>query len=105
MNVTISAGSKLELFLLGVFFSLLSVVVRSLKTVLQDKMMNKYGDEVEEQKKLTPLGSWYFQGPILLCFGIAGSLLIEGLAPWNNFFIILQSPHMARLILCNCTFA
>merc|ERR1719420_2878102 len=46
--------------------------------------MNLYGGE-DTEEKLSPLGTWYYQGPLLFCMGIPMSLLCEGLAPFAEF--------------------
>lgn len=88
-HVSIAEGQSIDLFIWGLVLSILALMIRGAKTVLLDKLMNSYG---EEEKKLTPLGTWYFQGPLLACFGISGTLLKEGLQPWQALPTLLGSP-------------
>lgn len=82
LKVSMADGSNVQLFLRGILLCVLALICRGAKTVLLDKLMNKYGsEEEEEEKKLTPLQLWYFQGPLLVSLGIAGTLLREGIAP------------------------
>eukprot|EP00746_Dinoflagellata_sp_MGD_P013705 gnl/MRDRNA2_/MRDRNA2_129739_c0_seq1.p1 gnl/MRDRNA2_/MRDRNA2_129739_c0~~gnl/MRDRNA2_/MRDRNA2_129739_c0_seq1.p1 ORF type:complete len:175 (-),score=33.83 gnl/MRDRNA2_/MRDRNA2_129739_c0_seq1:8-532(-) len=76
--------------------SIIALIIRGAKTVLLDKLMNSYG---EEEKKLTPLGTWYFQGPLLACFGISGTLLKEGLQPWQALPTLLRGPLLYTVFI------
>merc|ERR1719420_791619 len=69
-SLTTAEGQSAHLFLYGVVLSIFAMGTRGAKTVLQDKLMNKYGDEEEGQIKLTPLQSWFFQGPVLIILGL-----------------------------------
>merc|ERR1719310_867960 len=81
-SVTSKEGHSTSLFLYGVMLSFIAMGTRGAKTVLQDKLMNNYGAEVEERPKLGPLQSWFLQGPVLICLGLVGTLVKEGAAPW-----------------------
>merc|ERR1719160_1480111 len=81
-SVTSKEGNSTNLFLYGVVLSVVAMGTRGAKTVLQDKLMNNYGAEIDERPKLSPLQSWFLQGPVLICFGLVGTLTKEGAAPW-----------------------
>jgi len=104
-KVAAAEGQPAYLFVYGVWLSIFAMGTRGAKTVLQDKLMNNYGNE-EDQKKLTPLQSWSLQGPLLIAFGIAGTLLKEGLAPWKAFPAAVASPTllpmMANIAIAAC---
>jgi len=96
-SVASAEGQPAYLFLWGVWLSVFAMGTRGAKTVLQDKLMNNYGNE-EDQVKLTPLQSWSLQGPLLIAFGIAGTVVKEGLAPWNAFPAAVASPVVYPMI-------
>lgn len=91
-NVTIAEGQSVYLFLYGVSLAVFAMGTRGAKTVLQDKLMNNYGSEEADQKKLTPLQSWLLQGPVLIALGLAGTIFKEGLAPFQAFPAAVASP-------------
>merc|ERR1719335_495283 len=69
--------------------------------------MNNYGNE-EDHKKLTPLQSWFFQGPVLIVLGLAGTVVKEGLAPWealpaalSSFTVVLMMANIACAVMLN----
>jgi drug/metabolite transporter (DMT)-like permease len=98
-DLAVTEGTGVHLFLVGLALALLSLGVRGVKTVLQDKLMNRYSTSEEEHPQLTPLGSWYLQLPLLLCFGVAGSFAKEGYAPWRELPNALASPLLYQFIL------
>jgi len=104
-TVASKEGQPAYIFLYGVWLSIFAMATRGAKTVLQDKLMNNYGSE-EDHKKLTPLQSWSLQGPLLIAFGIAGTLMKEGLAPWKAFPAAVASPvllpMMANIAIAAC---
>jgi len=104
-SVASAEGQPAYLFLYGVWLSIFAMTTRGAKTVLQDKLMNNYGNE-DDHKKLTPLQSWSLQGPLLIAFGVVGTLLKEGLAPWNAFPATVASPvvlpMMANIAIAAC---
>merc|ERR1719387_2754937 len=105
MNIHITAGKGVNLFLLGIALSLSAVGARSIKTVLVDQLMNNYGGDVGEQKKLTPSGTCYFQAPLLLCIGLVASLIVEGVAPWKAFPAAIAAPKTMYLFFLSCASA
>jgi drug/metabolite transporter (DMT)-like permease len=96
-KVTTAEGQSASLFLYGVILSVVAMGTRGAKTVLQDKLMNNYGDD-EDQKKLSPLQSWFFQGPVLIALGLTGTVIKEGLAPWQALPATLASPLLFPII-------
>lgn len=89
---TISTDAQsVHVYFLGVALSVAAMCARGAKTVLQDKMMNHYGTG-EEEPKLTPLGLWYFQGPLLCSIGIPAALAFEGIGPIQALSTILANP-------------
>merc|ERR1719359_1205062 len=66
-SITAAGGQSVSLFMTGVMLSVGAMGTRGAKTVLQDKLMNNYGSE--DEKKLSPLQSWFLQGPVLISLG------------------------------------
>lgn len=97
LSVSAAQGQNKQVFIVGCVLSFLAMGTRGLKTVLQDKLMNSYGD-TEDTIKLTPLQNWILQGPLLITFGFAGTLLAEGSAPWKALPAFLASPVLRPLI-------
>eukprot|EP00746_Dinoflagellata_sp_MGD_P152164 gnl/MRDRNA2_/MRDRNA2_83473_c0_seq3.p1 gnl/MRDRNA2_/MRDRNA2_83473_c0~~gnl/MRDRNA2_/MRDRNA2_83473_c0_seq3.p1 ORF type:complete len:415 (+),score=81.86 gnl/MRDRNA2_/MRDRNA2_83473_c0_seq3:103-1245(+) len=97
-SVTAAEGSNVGLFIYGVSLSVFAMGTRGAKTVLQDKLMNNYGND-EEHKNLTPLQSWAMQGPLLIALGMLGTVVKEGLAPWQALPAAVASPALLFMIL------
>lgn len=93
LNVAVNDGQGAELYYLGICLSVAAMLARGCKTALQDKLMNDYGTAGEGQK-LSPLALWYFQGPLLISFGIPAALLFEGFSPITNLPSILANPFL-----------
>lgn len=102
-SVTVAEGQNVSLFIYGLLLSAFAMFTRGAKTVLQDKLMNNYGNE--EQKKLSPLQSWFLQGPALITLGIIGTFLKEGFAPLQAFPAALANPAQLLAIASNIAFA
>merc|ERR1719487_2088630 len=98
-NVSSQEGQSAFLFMYGVLLAVFAMGTRGAKTVLQDKLMNNYGNE-EDHKKLTPLQAWFFQGPVLIALGLTGTIVKEGLAPWQALPAALTS-FTVVLMICN----
>lgn len=89
-----------DLYMLGIMLSVASLFARGAKTALQDKLMNNYGTATEDQMKLSPLGLWCFQGPLLILIGLPCALFFEGLAPITNISVILANPFLLLGNIC-----
>lgn len=97
-NVTVAEGQSIYFFLWGVSLAVFAMGTRGAKTVLQDKLMNDYGNEETDQKKLTPLQSWVLQGPVLIVMGLAGTMIKEGLAPFQALPAAVTSPLLFSML-------
>eukprot|EP00746_Dinoflagellata_sp_MGD_P152163 gnl/MRDRNA2_/MRDRNA2_83473_c0_seq2.p1 gnl/MRDRNA2_/MRDRNA2_83473_c0~~gnl/MRDRNA2_/MRDRNA2_83473_c0_seq2.p1 ORF type:complete len:256 (+),score=67.64 gnl/MRDRNA2_/MRDRNA2_83473_c0_seq2:91-768(+) len=103
-NVTVAEGSSITLFVYGVLLSVFAMCTRGAKTVLQDKLMNNYGSE-EGQQKLSPLQSWFLQGPVLIVLGLIGTIVKEGMAPWQALPAAVANPMQLLSMMGNVCFA
>lgn len=102
-SLTLAEGSGIHLFVYGILLSAFAMATRGAKTVLQDKLMNNYGEE--DQKKLSPLQSWFMQGPVLIILGMVGTIMKEGLAPWQALPSVFANPVLLLSIMGNIAFA
>jgi drug/metabolite transporter (DMT)-like permease len=96
-SVAAAEGSSISIFIYGVLLSVFAMFTRGAKTVLQDKLMNNYSND-EEHKSLTPLQSWALQGPMLIALGMLGTVVKEGLAPWQALPAAVASPALPFMI-------
>lgn len=96
-SVSAAEGQDKKLLICGIALSIFAMATRGLKTVLQDRLMNNYGDE-EETKKLSPLQNWVLQGPLLIAFGLTGTLMTEGFAPWKGARAFVASPVLRPFV-------
>lgn len=97
-GISVAEGQSLTYFVYGAGLSIFSMFTRGAKTVLQDKLMNNYGND-EEYKSFTPLQSVALQGPLLIILALVGSLTNEGMAPWRSLPAALMSPAACTLIV------
>lgn len=95
------SGTAVLAVAMGIALSLLAMVFRSTKSVLQDHLMNPYSD-TGGVARLGPLELWALQAPCLAIVSLFGSLIWDRSAPWLTLPVTDSSTLLLLAISCAC---
>eukprot|EP00930_Biecheleria_cincta_P002611 TRINITY_DN103616_c0_g1_i1.p1 TRINITY_DN103616_c0_g1~~TRINITY_DN103616_c0_g1_i1.p1 ORF type:complete len:379 (-),score=67.30 TRINITY_DN103616_c0_g1_i1:117-1253(-) len=80
LKLSIGVGKPNTEVMWGLLLSLLSLIMRGVKTVFADRLLNPY--DGDERQRLQPMEVLFLLSPPLAVLGLLGTLLTDGAAPW-----------------------